>query len=271
MKEYLRFADGSLFHDAPGKKMPSPWIPAIKKFIATLGVSIGVILNMKFSLYYCRQEEFYSQPFLYKVGYIWMAASLCRFPYYFAWMLSEGSCILAGIGYSGTKNGVPEWDRATNCRVIGLETSQNFKAVTENWNIRTDHWLKHYIYERVPFSGVALTFLTSSAWHGFYPGYYFSFMSASIIIQGARMIRRNIRPWFLKDGVADGPYKPLYDIICVIGTSFTLNYTMTPFMLLGFDSSWKTWNSVYWIGHIVCGITFIVATLVKPPRKPKNP
>jgi hypothetical protein len=34
-------------------------------------------------------------------------------------------------------------ERATNCRVIALETAQNFKAITESWNIRTDMWLKH--------------------------------------------------------------------------------------------------------------------------------
>jgi len=270
MKEYLQYTDGTLFKDTPNGKMPSPYGAAIKKFIAVLGVSIGVVLNMKYSLLYCRTPEFLQQSFLYKVFYIWIGASLCRFPYYFAWMLSEGSCILSGIGYSGMKDGTPQWERATNCKVLDLETAQNFKAITESWNIRTDHWLKHYIYERVNVAPVALTFLTSSVWHGFYPGYYFSFMWASVVIQGARAIRRNIRPWFLKgDGISAAPSKKLYDLICLFGTSYTLNYTMTPFMLLGFEYSWKTWNSVYWIGHIVCGVTFAVAFMMRPPRKQK--
>jgi len=270
MKEYLEFVDGSLFKDAPNGKMPSPYVPAFKKIIATLAVTIGVFLNMKYPLTYARTEEFFDHSFLYKILYMWMATSLCRFPYYFAWMLSEGSCILSGVGYSGTKDGVPQWERATNCGVINLETAQNFKAITECWNIRTDMWLKHYIYERVKVAPVAATFLMSAVWHGFYPGYYFSFMFASMVIQGARIIRRNIRPWFLKDdGISPAPNKIYYDIICVFGTSFTLNYLMAPFILLSFDASWKVWMSVNWIGHIICGIVFGLAFVIKPPRKQK--
>jgi len=227
---------------------------------------------MKFSLLYCRNTEFFNHSFLYRVFYVWLGTSLCRFPYYFAWLLSEGSCVLAGVGYGGMKNGVPQWDRATNCRVIGLEAAQNFKEVTENWNIRTDHWLKHYIYARVPFANVAMTFLTSAVWHGFYPGYYMSFMSASLVIQEARAIRRNIRPWFLKeDGVTPAPSKRFYDIVCTIATSFTLNYVMTPFMLLSLECSWKVWLSIFFVGHILNGLVFVLAAFViRPPRRKKT-
>lgn len=73
-----------------------------------------------------------------------------------------------------------------------------------------------------------------------------SFMTAAFVIQLARgnftcyvdvlislsAIRRNFRPFFViteGDKEKPKPTKKLYDLVCVICTSFTLNYTMTPF------------------------------------------
>lgn len=36
-----------------------------------------------------------------RIFYLWLFAISFRMPYYFAWKVSEVSCILAGIGYSG--------------------------------------------------------------------------------------------------------------------------------------------------------------------------
>jgi len=272
-KEYLNFVDMSVFKTAPGEKMPSAIKPALIKIFHTFIVGAFVQLGIIYPLLYCRTDQFVNHPsFFYKIGYIWMAASLCRFPYYFAWFLSEGSCILCGIGFTSyDKEKGSVWNRATNVKLLDLEFAQNFKGVTEGWNIRTDKWLKHYIYLRVPVAPVPMTFLASAFWHGFYPGYYLSFMSAALVIELARVIRRNIRPWFLKDVEKDihGPYKSTYDFICVIATSFTLNYIMTPFILLGFNYSINAWLSVYFCGHIAIVIAFVIATFFPKKRKAK--
>lgn len=272
-KEYSDFIDGSLFSKAPGGKMPSPLVPFIKTFGTALICSIFVVLNMKFSLYYCRADDFYSHDFLYRLFYVWLAGSLSRFPYYFAWKLSEASSILSGIGFSGVDSkGNPKWERANNAHIINLELAQNFKSITDSWNIRTDKWLKHYVYERVSFSPVAMTFLNSALWHGFYPGYYYSFMTASFIIQVARVIRRSFRPWFLEaDGETPKPTKKIYDFVSLLVTSFTLNYIMTPFVLLGFEYGWKLWSSLFFIGHAGAAIIYILGTFViRPPKVQKK-
>lgn len=55
---------------------------------------------------------------------------------------------MAGIGYSGWKDGKATWTRATNVKAVSLEMGQSFKDVTEAWNIRTDKWLKHCKFEK---------------------------------------------------------------------------------------------------------------------------
>jgi len=64
-------------------------------------VAIEVVLQGYFPLRYVTTAEFARKPFLYKLWYQWLSASLIRGTYYFAWLLAEGSHILIGIGFNG--------------------------------------------------------------------------------------------------------------------------------------------------------------------------
>jgi len=272
LREYLEYIDGTMFKEAPGSKMPSPWVPFIRTFGTALLCSVLVVINMSYGLKTTQEEAYFQKSLIERILLLWLAGCLARFPYYFAWKLGEAGSILCGIGFSGMKNGFPTWERASNAHILKLELAQNFKDVTDSWNIRTDKWLKHYIYERLPVAPVALTFLNSAVWHGFYPGYYYSFMTASFIIQIARVIRRNIRPWFLRsDGVTPKSTKVYYDIASVFVTSFTLNYIMAPFVLLGLYEGWKLWSSIYFAGHVLSALVyFLAAFVIRPPKVPKK-
>jgi lysophospholipid acyltransferase len=70
----------------------------------------------------------------------------------------------------------------------GVESAQNTRAYLGNWNINTNNWLRNYMYLRVTprgkkpgFRASMATFVTSAFWHGFYPGYYLSFVLASFV------------------------------------------------------------------------------------------
>jgi hypothetical protein len=80
------------------------------------------------------------------------------------------------------------WDRLMNVNPWGVETAQNTRAYLGNWNINTNNWLRNYVYLRVTprgkkpgFRASMATFVTSAFWHGFYPGYYLSFVLASFV------------------------------------------------------------------------------------------
>ena len=112
-----------------------------------------------------------------------------RFKYYGVWKMAEGACILSGLGFHGYNlDGTLKWDRMANVSPIALETAQNNKAYLEAWNQMTNKWLKNYVYLRVTprgkkpgFRSSMATFTTSAVWHGFYPGYYLTFVSAAFI------------------------------------------------------------------------------------------
>jgi len=272
MKEYLLFMDGSLYCDAPNGRMPSPLRPFLHTVGSILIILVGVFLSMSAPVDFIVNSG--QLTFLQRLAYLSYSVTLSRFPYYFAWKMSEGSAILMGLGYSSYDRVTgAKWDRACNCRPLCVEMAQNVKDITENWNIRTDRWLKHYVYERVKSFPVSMTFLISALWHGFYPGYYLAFMSGALMTIAAREIRRNIRPFFMIDEKTPKPSKIVYDFVCWFGTINSLNYCFSPFKLLSLKLSWNVWRSVYFCGHAIVILSYLLAlslSSIKEKKKKKN-
>eukprot|EP01117_Protostelium_nocturnum_P011761 TRINITY_DN4288_c0_g1_i1.p1 TRINITY_DN4288_c0_g1~~TRINITY_DN4288_c0_g1_i1.p1 ORF type:complete len:482 (-),score=156.76 TRINITY_DN4288_c0_g1_i1:22-1467(-) len=270
-KEYREYIDMSMYK-SNGGKIPRADGIAWNRWLQSLLIAVIVILGGRVSLSFIDSSDYYALNFFQRFAYLWIATSLARAPYYFAWTSSEAACTVSGLAYSGNdSNGRPTWNRAQTVKILRFELAQNLRDNTESWNIRTDKWLKHYIYERVPGSGVFTTFLCSSIWHGFFPGYYLSFLSAAPAIFAMRYIRRNIRSRFMEaDGVTPKPSKKIYDILTLIGTSTVLNYMMCPFKLLEFQLSLRAWASVYYYGHVATALAVVVALLLGSPRRPRK-
>ena len=135
-------------------------------------------------------DRYVSYSFLRRVWVLHMFGFTARLKYYGVWSLSEGACILSGMGYKGVdpKTGQVMWNRLQNVNPWGIETAQNNRAYLESWNINTNNWLRNYMYLRVTprgkkpgFRASMATFVTSAFWHGFYPGYYLTFILASFL------------------------------------------------------------------------------------------
>lgn len=135
-------------------------------------------------------DAYNTYGFLRKVWILQALGFTARLKYYGVWTLTEGACILSGMGYNGVdpKSGWVDWDRLQNVKPLGIETAQNSRAYLENWNINTNHWLRNYMYLRVTpkgkkpgFRATLATFTTSAFWHGFYPGYYMAFVFAAFV------------------------------------------------------------------------------------------
>lgn len=219
------------------------------------------ILSSIFPVSYLVQNEFlFRAPMWEKMLRIYVHTSLFRSKYYFGWFLTEGSCILAGIGYNGEDSqGNIRWDRCRNVDFLAVELAPNMRSITTFWNMRTSDWLKNYIYFRLSPEGTKPSFIctigtyaVSAFWHGFYPGYYSFFFLSAIYTELAKDTRRFIRPYFMIDEKTPKyPHKYFYDIATIIFTSWMLNYGGASFVLLSFENGWRLAKSVYFIGHTV--------------------
>jgi lysophospholipid acyltransferase len=201
--DYKRWINVSMFELPPGtdpskapptrkkRKIPRSGTPATIKAVYGL---FWIFLYLQFSgLYYPEYflgPEYMKYGFVRRVFQLYLLGVTARMKYYGVWSLSEGACIMAGIGYKGLdpKTGKPDWSRLSNINPLGVELAQNARAYLGNWNINTNHWLRNYVYLRVTpkgrkpgFRATLATFVSSAFWHGFEPGYYLTFVLAALL------------------------------------------------------------------------------------------
>lgn len=290
--EYRRWLDTTMF-DIPKsvdpakkpptrrkRKIPRSGTPAMIKLVTGFSwLLLFIWLSTWFSPESLLGDSFVSHNFLVRLLFLHMVGITARAKYYGVWMMTEGACILSGLGFNGVDpaTGKVSWDRLQNIRPMGMETAQNTKAYLDNWNINTSKWLRNYVYLRVTprgkkpgFGATLATFTTSAFWHGFYPGYYLSFVLASFIQAAAKNVRRNIRPFFLDAKTqAPLPSKKWYDLASWLTTQLTFNFAVCPFLVLGFHESITAWSRVYFyaIIHTAVALAFFSSPGKKWLRK----
>ncbi|KAH9903701.1 MBOAT, membrane-bound O-acyltransferase family-domain-containing protein [Xylariomycetidae sp. FL2044] len=268
--EYKRWIDCTMF-DVPAnvdpakkpptrkkRKIPRSGTPAMWKLASGL-FWIALYVNLSGEKWYAWDvllgDRYMTYSFLRRVFIMHMVGFTTRMKYYGVWFMAEGACILAGLGYNGVDptSGRVSWDRLQNISPWGVETAQNSRAYLGNWNMNTNKWLRYYVYMRVTprnrkpgFRASLATFVTSAFWHGFYPGYYLSFVLASFVQTAAKHLRRNVRPFFL-DPVTQKPtaQKKYYDVASWLVTQAIFSFVVTPFVLLRLDYSLTAWSRVY--------------------------
>lgn len=173
----------------------------------------GIWLKLCFS--FIPEDDFIENTsFIYKFWFMSMSTTIIRFKYYHAWLLSDAICNNSGLGFNGyEKDGNPKWDLISNINVIAFEVkltlnhwfehrnlhsifwfslmqlATNLRDAISSWNLGTNRWLRLVVYERVPKKyGTLLTFSLSALWHGFYAGYYLTFVSGALIVTAARSV-----------------------------------------------------------------------------------
>ncbi|GMG60236.1 unnamed protein product [Ambrosiozyma monospora] len=203
--DYERFILTVAFDDVPAEKQPGKRrkrkIPksgriALRKVLGGLVCAgLFVAFGTRYSTAMTRTEEWKHMNFFVKVFTMYVLGVVYRLRYYAVWLISEGACIVAGLGYNGydPKTNKLYWNRVQNIDPVAFELGQNVHDCLEAWNMNTNKWLKNSIYlrssARDPVSGkpkpgvipTFLTFLTSAFWHGTMPGYYLTFVLGATI------------------------------------------------------------------------------------------
>ena len=105
--------------------------------------------------------------------YVQACGVVARFKYYAVWELTEGAIILCGLGFNGfdPTTGRTRWNRCRNVDILRIETAENYKVLFDNWNMRTNVWLRECVYKRVTpkgkkpgFRSSMTTFVASAVW-----------------------------------------------------------------------------------------------------------
>jgi len=261
---------------ATGRKIPFEWAPIFKILGYVSLCLVGFFYKSKFPVTYLLEDEFTQQSFFYKFIYIYVCCICIRCMYYSGWLLTELSCLIAGLSYNGhTADGKIKWDRVTNIHPLEWELSQNFHDIIGHWNIGVIGWLKKYVYLRIrpgqkptTFNRTA-TFAVSAFWHGFYPGYYLFFLSCPLFYQPCeKALRSSVRTFFLtEEGKQNYPLKYVYDVISFFFTQIGSHYLAVSFVLLTLEDGLYVWKQMYFFGHIVCALVLALDKFHLLPKK----
>lgn len=271
---YARACDGSLFNKPDGKpcKPPSNLIPTLKPLgISLLCLGIHLTLSPMFPLLnttdpqtgtpHILQEEFLAQPWPLRFFHAWMGLVALREKYYFAWKNAEGASNVWYSGFDGfdEKGNELGWGSMNNINIFGFELAQDLQSATRNWNIKTSDWLTRYVYMRTN-GNLFAVYSLSAFWHGFYPGYYFFFLTVPLPTLCQRLAKKKISPYF-----SDSKFS-IYGLVSYLATTMTMNYMILGFVMLAGSWAWDAYRTNYFFGHIGCIIFYIVLSILPKPK-----
>ncbi|KAJ2650456.1 Lysophospholipid acyltransferase [Coemansia sp. RSA 1250] len=226
-------------------------------------MAVYVVYSNTYTFAEMARREFYVQrTFASTALHLCITGVVVRAAYYTAWKMSEGACIVAGLGFDGLDAGRARWLDIANVHVRGVETGSSLRQLIDSWNIGTNTWLRHHVYLRIAqrpegsrasTRATVLTFLVSAWWHGFYPGYYLTFVMAALSANAARILRRNLHaPVYAHAG---STVKLVYGLLGWALSKYTLDFVAAPFMVLTLQSSLEIWRGNYYA--VVVGVVGI--------------
>eukprot|EP00007_Cunea_sp_BSH-02190019_P003717 CAMPEP_0174237496 /NCGR_PEP_ID=MMETSP0417-20130205/8402_1 /TAXON_ID=242541 /ORGANISM="Mayorella sp, Strain BSH-02190019" /LENGTH=509 /DNA_ID=CAMNT_0015316259 /DNA_START=69 /DNA_END=1594 /DNA_ORIENTATION=+ len=277
---YKSYCDKRVF------EFPSTVFATLKSFVQSILCIVFVVFgDLFFPISYLKEDAFFTRPFYFRFIFVWVSTSLKRFNYYTAWGLAETAFIACGLGYNGpvdpkdaTKG--HKWNRVASYQLLDVEFAPNIRSTVMFWNMRTQQWLANYVYLRFPrdaknnVRGIAvlITNMLSAAWHGWYSGYAASFATAALYTTLARELRRVVRPLFISGVDAEGkeifsPYKRFYDVASWAVTMSFMSYSFCSFILLDGPLYVRVWESLYYLGHIIPIVAFIIIKIFFPPKR----
>ncbi|XP_070565283.1 lysophospholipid acyltransferase 2-like [Ptychodera flava] len=277
-KPYIDFIEGKHLQSVPAnsdnkevtRKLQDP--PVLKTAIVKLFLgSVMAVIYLTLEHHFPIQSNIDNQyivnsSLVIRTFYLWMTVLIVQTKYFYVWMWADAVCNTSGLGFNGyNENGSPKWNLVSNIDLMAFMFATSGKGVVDNWNILTTLWLRYVCYDRVQSKfRTVMTFFLSSVWHGFYPGYFWTFLSGPFVLEAGKKVRQFIRPFFLRSP----QIKLMYDIITWFFTHVMLAYTALPFVMLHGTNIIRFYRSVYFIGHLGCLLVIVI--LPKRKRAPSD-
>uniref|UniRef100_A0A493T1F6 Lysophospholipid acyltransferase 5 n=1 Tax=Anas platyrhynchos platyrhynchos TaxID=8840 RepID=A0A493T1F6_ANAPP len=278
MTDYQKLARGEMT-DVQGQR-PNSFVPALKRLSLGLFFLVTYTLSSQYiSDEYLISDDYMEKPFWFRCGYILIWGKIILYKYVTCWLVTEGVCILVGLGYNGKdQNGKPMWDACANMKVWLYETTPLFTGTIASFNINTNAWVARYIFKRLKFLGnkllsqaLALFFL--AIWHGLHSGYLVCFQMELLIVIVERQVINLVRDSPPLSTLASiTALQPIFYVLQQANHWMFMGYSLVPFCLFTWDKWMKVYRSIYFLGHVLFFTLLLVLPYIRKlivPRKEK--
>jgi len=229
-----------------------------------------------------KNEDFYeTSSFIFRVFYMTPVFFNFRMRLYTGFILSECSCIMAGLGAYPVKSDpkpgqgpsklealedVTEVDEMNfetvhNIDEFAAESVTTMREALKSWNMTVQWWLVANVYRRLPGLSRGLrtvaVMVTSSAWHGVYFGYYLSLGSVPLVLAVEDLYEKILRRKISNTKV--------YDFIAWFMRFQWFSYLGMAFQLLTVTATMTFWHSIMYVGHVILPIFYILGIVIVNP------
>jgi len=246
-----------------GKELGENRVALRKLGLAALfGVSTVTVASL-YPVSMLVEPEFSGYAWWHKLWLLVASTTLARHLYYTAWLAAEAAANVSGLGWR--EDG---WTGADNVDIWAVEFGSSLRTTLDAWNSSTVTWLRYVAYERLPKPlKVHGTYALSAVWHGFYPGYYLTFLSGAVMTQAARTFRRAVRPRVVALAATSPLVLPAYHAITWLVTRLQLSYGVSSFVLLHLHQCLQLYGDLYYFIYVASfAVLFLLPFVLKPPR-----
>ena len=174
----------------------SNFLPALKRLGHAFGFMILAVLAEEYTpkneVYddaaNLEQYSFGTRFYMLSMTTAWTIIKLI-----FVFLVQESCLVASGLGYKAKTEKESEDFNSMRCaKVFDCVFATEPAGIVANWNMRTQYWLKYYVMiplldrskpkNATQIFPVFITFLTSALWHGFYFGYYGTFIGFALAV-----------------------------------------------------------------------------------------
>ncbi|KAI5620444.1 lysophospholipid acyltransferase 5, partial [Silurus asotus] len=278
LRNYIRLVSREMT-DCPGQ-VPNSIVPALKRFcLGSFFLIIFTIFGPYYPDSYFLSDEYEAQPFWYRCVYMLLWAKVNLYKYVTCWLITEGVCILSGLGYSGHgDDGQPKWDACANMRVWLFETTPLFTGTINSFNINTNAWVARHIFKRLKFLGNKMasqmaTLFFLAIWHGLHSGYLLCFSLEFIIVNVEKRAQAIVNDSPKLTAIANSSLYPLIYIVQQFIHWLFMGYPLAAFCLFTYDKWLKVYSSVYFCGHLFFFMAYLALPFLRKalvPQKTKS-
>ncbi|TRY68844.1 hypothetical protein TCAL_03048 [Tigriopus californicus] len=249
-------------------------------------IALFLLSGYLFPLKVVEEEDFYEKTsLLYRVFYMTPVFFNFRMRLYTGFVLSECSCIMAGLGMypksseprpgngptqlealenaSSTSNGTEDmnFESVHNIDEYGADFVPTMREALRTWNMTVQYWLANIVYRRFPMKTLrtAAVMIVSSMWHGVHPGYYLSLGSVPLVLIVEDLYDRIVRRKLSQKGQAT------YDWLSWFYRMQQFSYLGMAFQLLKIGETLTFWHSIAYLGHLILPIIYLLGLFIVKP------
>lgn len=276
--EYTDYTDfierKGLWDPRAARPMPGTLLPGLADMAQGL-LFMAMFLGLSLSGWnpdHYLSDWYFAQPLWRKCAAFVIIGGTSQLRFYFTWKVTEAAYTFAGLNFLGWQDGQAKWGRCRNVNFFGVWLTDSARNVPLNWNICTGTFLRRYVYERVTpkgrkpgFSSLMFTQLVSAVWHGLYPGYLMFFAGTAVWIYFSQIVYK--AEAYLPRSLAGSV--PWYSLK-VVWTTFVLNYMASAFLTLRFDTTMRSYSTVYYFPWILMFTVNVLGSFLKSKRPPRS-